>query len=1095
MQSPSVTVGRMEKIDVGWTAGMNTIRHPWLLRDDQYRRGINVVNRGGIIQTRPGNAMRLIAPKGNFQGVTHFNVNVDDRDEDYLALAVNGSIYIIPFPLQQPRDWEEFKLPDVQFDKDTNFVYFCSAEKTLTLLPENVLKIVPTYNVLMIQDGINQAAFWDGKTSRHLDESSPELETPKGTWMVSSGGRLWVARGKVVLASDQFDPLKFVERTQGEGRGDFYMRKPITGMQNFIGDNRQEVVVVFDDDHCEMLQSGIKDRSTWATTLDFQQVLFPSTGCVAGRSIVFQSGLMWWYSHGGLVSSDSAASTNLTSQVNYKDAEMSFSKQFLANDLSGICGLSFENYLLMGMPIKQNLNSEIFVLDYATVSELSADKIPAWSSSWTGIRPIQFVSANIGGKKRAFAASVDYTSISNGSYNYIWELFQPTREDTFFELDTDFQTVEYFQRIYCEWESRLLGDGMDLKSFVYSNINVMELAGDIDVQVDYRGRRGSYKNILCKKIIAPTNYRNLGIDLTEDQKRNFGTLRKQSRTLTTQNALNNAGCPVCESEFSENIDKCFSLLVRWCGQLAIESVRMFLDPYAESTVGKCEGDEISACLVDEDGVNHSFERSPGFVPEEDLFQNIRNKAWVGVQSFTTTLECDAGSITGPIIIVATATYVSKISQEDADSKALTAATEASQNQAAYYRTVYPCLWEGIEYAQRTCQAALNGAVTGIGVLSDDTVVLSGLFDKDIETSQKYLTKRNEDGTRILNFTQGTGFDDGTYCVLITAGNFAMIGGNFNHYNGSSHPSSVWLNTLGEYDPTLNSSFVTNTDPAQHLVLGLAFDSSGNVILGGFFNLLPGLTPIDSGVIKFAPDGSIVPGFLPDPGFEWTYAVAGGPSDKVYLAGWDTVSADAYVARLNADGTVDGTFTQYAYTKTNKVELRVQADGKIIFCGDGINSGKGIVRLNADGSVDGGFNTNIGTGFNGIVNGAFILSSGKILVVGDFISFNGTLANSVVRLNSDGTIDNSFAIGVGPNDAVNCVNVASDGRIFIGGAFTEIDGDPVYSFAILSQNGTYLPSFEVVTEMGVARTPDGQSAADSLAQQIADNKALTALPCT
>lgn len=747
----------MIKVDAGWVSGMNTVRHPWLLNEQQYRRGVNVVNRGGIVQTRPGFAMRLILPAGNLQGMVYFRTTKNNTDVDHLVFAVDGRVYAIPFPLAQPRDWESLRLKGIQFDSAVPMIHFCDCEKTVQLLSDETVQIVPTYNVLVMQDGKSQAAYWDGEISQHIAETAPTLGTPRGTWMTFSGGRLWIARDKLVIASDLFDPLSFRERTEGEGRGDFSFKKPITGITSFMGNDRTEAVTVFTEDRSELLQSGIRDRAQWSQTPNFQSILFPSTGCIAGRSITFQAGLMWWYAAGGLVSSDAVASSQLTSQVNFKDAEMAFSKQFLFDDQSGICGLSFENYLLMSTPIGQNFNSETFVLDYSPISEATSEKIPAWSSVWTGIRPIQWASANIGNKRRAFAASVDYTALSDGSHNHIWEIFVPEREDSFFELDDDFTITEYRQPIYCEFETRMLGDGQDLKVMRYAELDLLEVGGDVSVNIDYRGRRGSYKEILCKKIVAPVSIETSGVDLTDQQIDDLGILRKQYRRLTTEDAAPNAGCPTCENDYSENIDKAFSFLVRWCGQLAVESIRVFMDAMPEKSTGRCEPDETRACLVSEDGQNFSFERDPDFIPVDQLYQETSSQFWTSTKSFTETLTCTGGSITDPISVTAYGTYRSKISQADADTRALAAATQAAQNQAAYLRTQYPCYYDSIQYFTKTCFATLNSTVRTMLRQSSGQMILGGDFWLDKTTQQGKITARDPLGVRVLDWVKQNGF--------------------------------------------------------------------------------------------------------------------------------------------------------------------------------------------------------------------------------------------------------------------------------------------------------------------------------------------------
>ncbi len=836
MQSPAITQGRLVSVDAGWMSGMNSVRHPWFLRQDQYRRGVNVVNRGGVIQTRPGFRMRLTLPEGNFQGMAHFQVTKDGRRDDHLVLAVDGKIYFAPFPLEQPRFWEDFRLKNLQFSADADMVHFAVAEKTVTTAPDQTLQIVPSHNVLMIQDGVTPAAYWDGEESRHLVEAAPNLETPTGTWMTFSGGRLWVARGNVLLASDLFDPIKFTERVEGEGRGDFSFPKQITGVTSFIGDERVEVVVVFTDERSEIVLSGIRDRAQWATTQGMQSILFPSTGCVAGRSVVFQAGLMWWYSSGGLVASDAAASSNLTSQINYRDAEMAFSKQFLNDDSSMICGLSFENYLLMSMPIGQNLNSETFVLDYSPLSEFSSEKIPAWSGVWTGIRPIQWASPVINGKRRAFAASVDYRALSDGSHNHVWEAFMPEREDTFFELGSDFTRIDFTRPIFCEFETRLMGDGHDLKSFQYADINLMEIAGDAYVTADYRGIRGAYKPVLCKRIIAPITAASAGADIPPSELDILDGLKKQSRRVTTENALPTDGCPTCESEYSENIDKAFSILVRWCGQMAVESIRLFMEPWAERAEGRCEEDEIRVCLVGEDGQNHIYSREEGFVPLEDLYE-VGGNAWASTRSSTVTLTCPAGSVTtGPLTVTATSTYRSRISQADADVQALASAQTAAQAQADYLRTIYPCYYDSVQSVTHHCYSELNDDALAMTRLSDGRVILGGQFWRDNTTNQGKITERTSGGIRSLTFTQGDGFvsnfgaepSSEQINVLLNDSNGIYALGEFSEYNNVARTRIARLTSAGALDTTVTFGTGFNTAPTAACILPSALTEVSTV---------------------------------------------------------------------------------------------------------------------------------------------------------------------------------------------------------------------------------------------------------------------------
>src|SRR5688572_27355784 len=74
----------------------------------------------------------------------------------------------------------------------------------------------------------------------------------------------------------------------------------------------------------------------------------------------------------------------------------------------------------------------------------------------------------------------------------------------------------------------------------------------------------------------------------------------------------------------------------------------------------------------------------------------------------------------------------------------------------------------------------------------------------------------------------------------------------------------------------------------------------------------------------------------------------------------------------------------------------------------------------------------GTGFNGRVNAMVIQSDEKIVVGGDFTSYNGTTRNYIARLNADGTLDDTFDAGTTLNSSVLALAIDADGNIVCGG---------------------------------------------------------------
>lgn len=143
---------------------------------------------------------------------------------------------------------------------------------------------------------------------------------------------------------------------------------------------------------------------------------------------------------------------------------------------------------------------------------------------------------------------------------------------------------------------------------------------------------------------------------------------------------------------------------------------------------------------------------------------------------------------------------------------------------------------------------------------------------------------------------------------------------------------------------------------------------------------------------------------------------------------------------------------------------MQSDGKIIIGGEfTVFNGEAtnyIARLQEDGTLDNTFN--VGTGANGIIYALAVLSDGKIMIGGDFTEYNGTVRNRLARLNADGTLDTNFNPGVGANGSARAIALQSDGRIIIGGAFTQYNGTGRNRVARVNTNGSLDTSFSPTT---------------------------------
>jgi uncharacterized delta-60 repeat protein len=214
--------------------------------------------------------------------------------------------------------------------------------------------------------------------------------------------------------------------------------------------------------------------------------------------------------------------------------------------------------------------------------------------------------------------------------------------------------------------------------------------------------------------------------------------------------------------------------------------------------------------------------------------------------------------------------------------------------------------------------------------------------------------------------------------------------------------------------------------------------------------------------SYAQDGALDPTFNPGgSGFDWccvkvTNILSNG---KIlvggYMGDYNGNGGSFMLARINSDGSYDNTFT--CYSLDNEVAtICVQNDKYIV---GGTFSGT-IKRINSDGSVDNTFNFG-GAGFNNYVRNIKAQSDGKLIVSGQFTYYNGVeITHGICRLNQDGTIDNTFNLGLyGFNNDVYFVNVLNNDKILCGGAFTYYNGSEIsHGICRLNANGSYDNSF-------------------------------------
>ncbi|HEY0550184.1 MAG TPA: hypothetical protein VGF13_11335, partial [Verrucomicrobiae bacterium] len=144
-------------------------------------------------------------------------------------------------------------------------------------------------------------------------------------------------------------------------------------------------------------------------------------------------------------------------------------------------------------------------------------------------------------------------------------------------------------------------------------------------------------------------------------------------------------------------------------------------------------------------------------------------------------------------------------------------------------------------------------------------------------------------------------------------------------------------------------------------------------------------------------------------------------------------------------------------------VRPDPDGHIYIGGEfssvnGTNRAR-LARLNSNGSLDGTFAAGLSnsSGFASVYALA-VQTNHQLLVGGSFSHVNSTPRRSLARINSDGSLDASFDAAIpGTLSSVWAITLLTDGKILIGGDFTSVLGATRNGLALLNSNGT-LDSF-------------------------------------
>ena len=339
----------------------------------------------------------------------------------------------------------------------------------------------------------------------------------------------------------------------------------------------------------------------------------------------------------------------------------------------------------------------------------------------------------------------------------------------------------------------------------------------------------------------------------------------------------------------------------------------------------------------------------------------------------------------------------------------------------------------------------------------------------------------DDGNQLFALTASIQRDAAFQSSAVAPGNprpfSPLADGRLYVARGGGVPSTLQrLLPNGTVDTTFVPNFVLN-GPSGLVVEqpdGKVLASVSEAVFNGFTK---------TGITRFNNDGTL------DTSFHYAGTGPSGavgliqvlPDNKILIAGGTSVNGITRngLSRLNADGTLDSSYTvsfNSGGSLSSYPSFYKAPGGKLVLMGSftavgGVNT-TNLARLNQDGTVDAGF---VCAGIQSPIPSLAVLAhivqaDGKVIIGGGFTNVGGFSRNGVARLNADGSLDGSFDPGTGIEGSSMFVSLATytlaqqpDSKVLIGGPFYRING--VFHSYLARLNGDGGPVVSQSTNAG------------------------------
>ena len=420
---------------------------------------------------------------------------------------------------------------------------------------------------------------------------------------------------------------------------------------------------------------------------------------------------------------------------------------------------------------------------------------------------------------------------------------------------------------------------------------------------------------------------------------------------------------------------------------------------------------------------------------------------------------------------------------------------------------------------------VEGTVFCLALQADGRILVGGAIRVVHGQQITYgLIRLNADGSVDETFAVGTGTESGQSVLsfLIQPDGSIIVGGDFDHFNGSFRFGLAKLSSTGALDPNYNP--IVQMQGSVRRVLALKSFPNGRTCVVGRFDQIGSLPRTSIALLDG--DGIVDTSFNASIGTSVPSVSDVEPTGdgKLLIVGsFSQVSgvARSRIAKLNADGSLDLTFAASLGFINSLPKILIDGNGKIVLTGDIVRIGSttlngiarldsdgtldstfgatfaggftydcvagsslycvgsfekvnsqdrfGVVRLTASGSVDSAYNSSIG--LQGRVYKTSVQGDGKTTAVGDFSHVGNAQRRCISRFNLDGSLDLGFDPGTGPETLpggapeIRDIAISAESKIAVSGKFVTFSGQPAKGIALLDSSGQIIPGFRAPLAIG------------------------------